>query len=193
MAGRPVGDEGPPVKISAAKKRKLRFIAAEREQESGGDYQIVNNTSGALGAWQVMPANLPGWLAASGLPPMTPDQYLHNDKAQNRLAWVILGGYYDKYGPAGAAAMWYSGQPDPNKNYGKPTVRQYVNDVLTLMGENPGINNLGIAQAATNAFGPPPPNEGDWSDIVREAGLSHTRAAGTLLAHTRAITALTGR
>jgi hypothetical protein len=61
------------------------------------------------------------------------------------------------------------------------------------MGENPGITDLGIATAAVNAFGPPPPNQGDWSDIVKAAGLSHIRAAATVSGYARAMTALTGR
>lgn len=187
MPTKPVGDSGPSKKQSAALKRKLRFIAAEREQESGGDYQIVNNKSGALGAWQVMPANLPGWLTASGLPQMTAQQYLDNDKAQNRLAWVILGGYYDKYGPAGAAAEWYSGQPDPNVRYGDPPVYEYVDSVLAIMGENPSTAGLQSADLPVTGLGLPPANEGDWSQIVTAAGLSHHRLAGTMAGYARAL------
>ncbi len=169
-------------KQDQAKKLKLRFLAAERQQESGGDYTVVNQSSGALGAWQVMPANLPGWLRASGLPPMTDQQYLDSHAAQNRLAWVILGGYYDEYGAAGAAAMWYSGQPDPHATYGDPPVYQYVDDVLAIWKGNPGIQNLGINQAVNTALGQPPANEDDWSTLVRSAGDSHKRAAGTVRA-----------
>jgi len=117
---------------------KTRFLAAERTQESGGDYQIVNSSSGALGAYQVMPANLPGWLAESGQSDMSASAYLACDSCQDRLAYVILGGYYDHYGPAGAAAMWYSGQPDPHATFGSPPVYQYVDDVLALM-HDPGL------------------------------------------------------
>jgi hypothetical protein len=118
-----------------AVSEKQRFIAAEREQESGGDYHAVNASSGALGAWQVMPANLPGWLARSGQPPMSDAAYLDCHACQDRLAWVILGGYYDTFGAAGAAAEWYSGQSDPNKTYGDPPVDVYVRKVLALMGD----------------------------------------------------------
>lgn len=128
------GGAGPP----SGWNTKRRFLAAERTQESGGDYLIVNSSSGALGAYQVMPANLPGWLAQSGQPDMSADAYLHCDSCQDRLAWVILGGYYDRYGPAGAAAMWYSGQPDPHATFGSPPVYQYVDDVLALM-HDPGL------------------------------------------------------
>lgn len=166
---------------------KQNFIAAERFQESGGNYQIVNPGSGALGAYQVMPSNLPGWLAQSGLPPMSAYQYLHNRQAQDQLAWVILGGYYDHYGAAGAAAMWYSGQPDPNKTYGDPPVYQYVLDVLALMGlPETGTVNTGTAPGGP-AFNLPPPAEGDWSGLVLQAGKDAYSGAGTLGGYATAI------
>ena len=165
---------------------KHRFLAAERQQESGGNYQIVNPGSGALGAYQVMPANLPGWLAQSGLPPMTAYAYLHDLAAQDRLAWVILGGYYDQYGPAGAAAMWYSGQPDPNATFGDPPVYVYVRDVLALMSQNLPAPNYGTAPGGTD-FTLPPPNTSDWSPtirgtgtLLRETGITLAAAAATV-------------
>ena len=126
---------------------KQRFIWAEREQESGGNYSAVNGSSGALGAYQVLPSNLPGWLADSGLPQMSDSAYLANHRAQDLLAWHILGGYYDKYGPRGAAAVWYSGQPDWHATYGNPPVYQYVNDVIALM------NGTAADQSATGIAG----------------------------------------
>lgn len=150
-------------------QEKTDFLNAERQQESGGNYRIVNPGSGALGAWQVMPSNLPDWLAAAGLPPMTAQQFLYDDAAQNRVAWVILGGYYDTYGPAGAAAMWYSGQSDPNKTYGDPPVYQYVDDVLALMGQELPSPNYGTPPGG-QYFTLPPPNTADWSPTIRGTG-----------------------
>lgn len=164
-----------------------RFLAAIRQQESGGNYQIVNPNSGALGAYQVMPANLPGWLAQSGLQPMTQYAYLHNPAAQDHLAFVILGGYYNRYGTAGAAAMWYSGQPDPTKGYGDPPVWRYVDDVEALeCGGKITPVNTGTAPGGP-AFSLPPPNEGDWSPLVIQAGKDAWTAAGTLAAYATAI------
>lgn len=169
---------------------KQIFLAAEREQESGGNYQIVNPGSGALGAWQVMPANLPGWLAASGQRNMTPYQYLHDPAAQNRLALVILGGAYDRYGPAGAAAWWYSGQPDPSARYGDPPVYVYVNDVLALMRKGGFPINTGTAPGGS-AFNLPPPNQGDWSSHVRAAAKAHQDAAVRIGGISRGIVKIT--
>lgn len=165
------------------------FLQAERQQESGGNYQIVNPNSGALGAWQVMPSNLPGWLSQSGLPSMTNYAYLHDVNAQNQLAWVILGGYYDQYGVRGAAAMWYSGQSDPNKTYGDPPVYQYVDDVVALMKKKGFTVNYGTAPGGS-AFNLPPANEDDWSGRVYAAAAAHENAAGQLANYAHAMASL---
>lgn len=136
---------------------KQRFIAAERQQESTGNYQAQNPVSGALGAYQVLPSNLPGWLAASGQPQMSDNAYLNCNPCQDKLAWVILGGYFDRYGPAGAAAMWYSGQPNPNATYGNPPVYVYVRDVLALMGD-PHLPTGPGGPGGTGPGGPPTVN-----------------------------------
>lgn len=126
------------------------FLWAERQQESGGNYQSVNSSSGALGAYQVMPSNLASWEHQAGLPSESASQYLQDPTYQDRLAASILGGYYKQYGAAGAASMWYSGQPDPNKTYGNPPVRTYVDDVLALENKAP-------ASLSTTAFDPTQP------------------------------------
>jgi hypothetical protein len=183
----PVGPNPPPPKGLSEKRI---FLDAERTQESGGDYEVVNANSGALGAWQVMPANLPGWLHASHLPQMSAYAYLHDVAAQNHLSWVILGGYYDKYGPRGAAAMWYSGQPDPNKTYGDPPVYQYVTDVIELMGKGNFPVNTGSEGSGPGAFTLPPPNEADWSGQVAAAAASHVNMAAGLAAYSKALAKL---
>lgn len=150
--GHPLPGPGTPPPSDKKKKHpklseKQRFLWAEGEQESGNNYLAENPNSGALGRWQVMPSNLPEWLPESGWRVLTPSQFLHNHKAQDAVAWHILGGYYDKYGPGGAAAMWYSGQPDPSKTYGDPPVYVYVADVLKLM-DDPNATNISQSGSA---------------------------------------------
>jgi hypothetical protein len=168
--GGPGGAPPPPAKKKKSSE-KAEFIWAEGQQESGGNYRAVNPGSGALGRYQVLPENLPGWLHESGLPAMSDQEYLDDPKAQDTLAWDILGGDFDKYGPAGAAAVWYSGQPDPKATYGDPPVYQYVNDVLKLMKAAPylpaGPGNLeqsGTIGPQTVAVpSPPKPGKENWS------------------------------
>lgn len=129
---------------------KASFLWAIAQQESGGDYTAVQSSTGALGKYQVLPSNLPDWLSQAGLPSMTPQQYLANPAAQDQLAMVILGGAYDKYGAAGAASWWYSGDPNiPNigASGNGPSVQDYVNQVLARMGSAPA--NTGTANAGS--------------------------------------------
>lgn len=129
------------------------FLWAIGQQESGGVYTRVNAQSGALGKYQVMPAHLNGgneWAGRVFGHAVTRQQFLHSPAMQEQMASKILGGYYDKYGAAGAAAAWYSGQPDPTKTFGDPPVYKYVNSVLALMKRAP-------ADAGKNAPGPVSP------------------------------------
>lgn len=134
---------------------EAKFLWAIRQQESGGDYKSVNSSSGALGAYQVMPSNLSSWEREAGLKNENSTQYLNDPSEQDAVAAKILGGYYNKYGDKGAAAMWYSGQPDPTKTYGNPPVYQYVADVVKLEGMSPNTGLPGTG-AGTVASGTDP-------------------------------------
>jgi|GEM_PF-6012685 len=129
------------------------FLYAERKQESGGNYSAVNASSGALGAYQVMPANVASWTQRALGHSLTPQQFLASKSAQDAVAKTILGGYYAKYGPAGAAAMWYSGQPDPNKSYGNPPVSSYVASVLAIMGTSAAASAGGALGGSSSSSG----------------------------------------
>lgn len=125
---------------------KDSFLWAVKQQESGGNYNAVNSGSGALGAYQVMPANVPSWTRQALGRSLTPAQFLADPSAQDAVARSILGGYYDKYGASGAASMWYSGQPDPTKNYGTPPVSAYVAQVLSRMNTSSPVGTPGTTQ-----------------------------------------------
>lgn len=131
-----------------------KFLWAEREQESGGNYKSVNSSSGALGAYQIMPSNLSGWEKQAGVKSENSTEFLNDPSEQDAVASKILGGYYSKYGDAGAASMWYSGQPDPTKTYGNPPVYKYVADVLALEKQAPSSGLPGTT-AGTVAGGTP--------------------------------------
>ena len=121
-----------------------QFLAAERAQESSGNYQAVNSSSGALGAYQVMPSNLPSWTLAALGHEDGPSAFLASPSDQDAVAAHELGPVLTKDGPAAAAAWWYSGQTDPTKTYGNPPVYQYVREVLARIGSAGSVN-------ATNA------------------------------------------
>lgn len=131
-----------------------KFIWAISQQESGGNYKAVGpNISGdhAYGKYQVMGSNIPSWTKAALGHSLTIQQFLNDPGAQEATVAYKLGGYYDRYGPAGAAAMWYSGQPDPSKTYGDPPVYKYVQSVLSIMNGAPANVPAGGAASATDA------------------------------------------
>ena len=110
------------------------FLWSLTQQESGGNYGAVGvwvNGDRAYGRYQVMGRNIPSWTKKYYGRSLTPAQFLASKAAQDAVVRGVLGGYYKKYGAAGAAAMWYSGQPNPNKTYGNPPVKTYVNSVLS--------------------------------------------------------------
>lgn len=113
------------------------FLWSLTQQESGGNYGAVGPWVGsdrAYGRYQVMGANIPSWTAKYYGRRLTPQEYLNNRAAQDAVVRGVLGGYYNRYGAAGAAAMWYSGQSNPNKTYGNPPVYRYVQSVLNRAG-----------------------------------------------------------
>ena len=167
-------------------KAEGAFLWAEGEQESGNNYSAVNQSSGALGRWQVMPANVAPWTRQAVGRTLTPDQFLNSHTAQDDVAVTILGGYFLTYGAAGAAAMWYSGQPDPTKTYGNPPVYQYVNDVLALMRHAPGGAGLNLSPYEPVTT-PPPDSMTSWAPKVRASAGHLSATAAELLTAAAAI------
>jgi hypothetical protein len=109
------------------------FMAAIREQESGGNYKVVNSI-GAMGAYHIMPGNLPNWSKRTFGHSISEKEFLSHPDEQDAIARHIMAPNFKKYGPAGTAAIWYSGQPDPTKTYGDPPVYKYVQSVLSHLG-----------------------------------------------------------
>lgn len=106
-----------------------------REVESGGDYNAYN-PSGAIGAYQVLSSNIPSWTKQALGYSMTVSQFRASRAAQDAVARYTLGGYYRRYGAEGAAAMWFSGQPNANSSAsdGGNTTREYVDKVIGAAG-----------------------------------------------------------
>jgi hypothetical protein len=94
-----------------------RFADAIASQESSGRYDAIGprhrRLGRPLGRYQVMEANLGPWLSEAGLPPLSPEDFLRSPETQEALFRHKFGQYVARYGPAGAAAMWHSGRPNP--------------------------------------------------------------------------------
>lgn len=130
------------------------FLWSLTQQESGGNYGAVGPPTPygrAYGRYQVLEPNIGPWTQKYYGRRLTPQQFLNNRAAQDAVVRGVLGGYYDKYGARGAAAMWYSGQPNPNKTYGNPPVYQYVNSVMSRAGSWNGQKVGGGGSTATGS------------------------------------------
>jgi len=126
-----------------------QLLAGIKQEESGGNYSI-RNPGGAAGAYQIMPSNIPSWSRQALGYAIDLQTFLANPWMQDKIASYILGGYFNKYGAQGAAAMWFSGQPNPNSNAsdGNTTVRQYVANVMSYSTGSSSTSGGGVTTPA---------------------------------------------
>jgi hypothetical protein len=105
--------EGAPVKIPTFQQLEENIT----RQESGGNYKAIGPThpklGRALGYAQVMEANLPQWSVDAVGREVSADEFLNDPDLQKKIVRHRLGGYYNQYGPEGAASMWFTGGPKP--------------------------------------------------------------------------------
>lgn len=113
-----------------------QLMAAIKQVESGGNYSVINSI-GAVGAYQVMTANIASWTREALGRVLTRDQFRNSPAAQDKVARHFLGKSMKKYGSwENAAAVWFSGQPNPGSTAsdGGNTVAQYVAKVRKALG-----------------------------------------------------------
>ncbi len=122
-----------------------RLMNAIAKQESGGNYKATN-PSGALGKYQIMNFNLPNWAKAAGYGyTPTAQQFLNDPQMQETIARYQFQQALAKYGDIGqVAALWYGGEggrkayvsgKGKNKEAGGyPSIVEYVNSILRMMG-----------------------------------------------------------
>ena len=110
--------------------------------ESNNNYQAVNQHSGALGKYQIMPFNISSWSRQALGYTISPSQFLSSPQYQEQIARHQLRNYYNQYGSAGAAVAWYAGPGAANRfvssgyasqgreanNY--PSVYGYLNNIM---------------------------------------------------------------
>lgn len=99
----------------------LRFLAAIKQQESHGNYNDVS-AAGAIGAYQIMPANIGPWSAQALGHSVTVQEFADSPELQDEIAEYKLYQYYSADGARGAAAAWYAGDPSLQNDY---TVDRY--------------------------------------------------------------------
>lgn len=140
-----------------------------RSTESGGlkePYKVVNSI-GATGAYQVMRQYIAEWTKEALGRSYTQAEFIADPAAQDKTAAFRLGRDMKKYDSwESAAAVWFSGQPNPNSSAsdGGSTVRQYVNDVGAAMAKwkpgatvptgtaEGGVQQAGLTDGLTGIF-----------------------------------------
>jgi hypothetical protein len=141
-------------KKSAADIAFGEFLAAERQQESGGRYGIVNGI-GAAGAYQIMPYHIADWSKAALGHAISEHEFLTHPSEQDAIAAYELRPVYDKHGPRGAAAWWYSGHWEWANNYkpqkNGPSIGAYVDQVMAKIGKAGRVNPGSGGGSATPA------------------------------------------
>ena len=117
-----------------------QFKAAIRQQESGGNPDAVSSV-GALGLYQIMPANIGPWSKKYLGRQVSVAQYRRSPELQERLGSAVLHAFYKQYGARGAASAWYSGNPNLANNYGAqgsgPSIGSYVDSVMSRAASIP--------------------------------------------------------
>lgn len=107
------------------------FMAALSAQESGGNPQARNPSTGAYGQWQILESNWPSWAQEAGLgrdAPQTPEN-------QRRVARFKMLQYFNDYGSWDAVAIaWFAG---PSR------AQRYVNGDESVLSLSDGNMTVG--------------------------------------------------
>lgn len=153
------------------------FLAAIRQQESGGNYQ-ASNPSGASGAYQFEPGT---WVYALGLAGLGNSAYARGPagaappSVQDAAAAALMSLYYNQFGQSwfNVAEAWYGGpgavgHPEISGGPGYPTVGEYAQNVISIM------NNLGGGGVATIPSGIPALSAPMTQEFANDVGATYT-------------------
>lgn len=118
--------------------------------ESGGNYTAKgpSTKSGdrAYGKYQIMGANVRAWTKEVLGKEMSPQEFLKSPAAQDKVFDAKFGQYVAKYGPEGAASMWFSGKPTPSgrRDALGTTDTDYVRKFRTGLGREQLVATQGV-------------------------------------------------
>lgn len=141
------------------------------QQESGGNYAAVNRETGALGAYQVMPATaktLAGRLGIAWNPALMASNSTEGRAYQDRIGQAAIQEAIDASGgdPATMAAYYHGGS---DRSKWGPRTQQYAREVVARLG-----GGQGGAQAVASV--PKAPKEGPAQ--ARQMTTQEVQAAG---------------
>jgi cell wall-associated NlpC family hydrolase len=118
------------------------LMEAIKSQESGGNTVAVNGRTGAMGAWQILPSNLPSWSKQCLGRQITASQFMGDPNLQRQIVECKLTEYAQVHAAKAnseeelvrrVAATWYSGNGDLWDNArrqgpggSEPSIREYT-------------------------------------------------------------------
>ncbi len=135
-------------------------------------YRDVNSI-GATGRYQVMKAYSGPWTKEALGRSYTLAQWLDDPAAQDKVAMYKLGKSQQKYGSwQSAAAVWFSGQPDPNstRSDGHFTVRQYIDDALRHLQSGRTLDSAPDTSGGGSLGARPAPDTGAVDSLLGALG-----------------------
>jgi hypothetical protein len=115
------------------------------QYESGGNYQAVGKPTAsgdkAYGKYQVMGSNISSWTKTALGVSMTPQQFLNNPAAQDKVAAYYMGQAINNYGTLeDVASVWFSGRPAAKagnaKDVNGTTVPNYIKNIQSIYAKN---------------------------------------------------------
>ena len=127
--------------------------------ESGGQknpYDALNPDTHAIGKYQVMPSNVPGWTQAALGQSMTPDEFKASPSAQEAVFRDQMQRNLQLYGPKDAASIWFTGKPY-NVAGGAVTDANKTTNASYVARATAGLNDSGTFQPS-QAPGPMDPS-----------------------------------
>ena len=150
-----------------------------------GTTALLTRAPGASGKYQIMPSNIGPW-SQQYLGKGRPSSSSRRPQIQDQLARAVLQSYFNQYGARGAAAAWYSGNPNSQGNYkrfrsNEPSVGEYVDQVLGRMGKSRTAYEAAGAQAPAQQAQNTPLglHRGPWGSRGRRPGIGLAKADGT--------------
>lgn len=163
-----------------------RDAIASIESAGSGDYSamgpVTKSGDRAYGRYQVMGANIPDWSQAAIGRAVTPEEFVVSPEIQDAVFDHRFGGYVDQYGPAGAASMWFSGDPTPDgSSDGYMADTAYVDRFMGALGGGGGMGMGGQPDMArvgqlADVLGNPYATDGQ--KVVAQALIERELAAG---------------
>jgi hypothetical protein len=142
-----------------------RFLYALGQVESGGSYTARNETSGAYGKYQIMPASWAAWAKlylGSSTAPQTPT----NQEIVAHRKVTALHAWLDTWPTV--AHWWLTGSSERNANLWSSYSRSYVQKIMTIYAATSDI--AGTTRATTTSWiDSADPRIGDSSAAIKYA------------------------